>query len=204
VIDMGARSVHRSGRPVHLAPRAFKLLEMLVAARPRVVPKAELQKGLWPETSVGEANLGNIVAEIRAALGDSPQESAFVRTVHGYGYAFGADVTSEIPITDEAPFCWLVYKEGRVALREGDYLVGRHPGSVVPIDASTVSRNHARIVILGGRAVITDLGSMNGTYVGGARVQGPVTLRDGDCIFLGSLPLTLRVPDPTDEIILPQ
>jgi pSer/pThr/pTyr-binding forkhead associated (FHA) protein len=57
-------------------------------------------------------------------------------------------------------------------------------------------------VILGGRAVLTDLGSRNGTYVRGARVQGPVTLRDGDTIFLGSLPLTFRVPDPTEELVL--
>jgi pSer/pThr/pTyr-binding forkhead associated (FHA) protein len=126
-----------------------------------------------------------------------------VRTVYGFGYAFSAEVTLEGPTADLAPFCWLVYKEDRIALQEGDHLVGRHPSSVVPIDSSTVSRNHARIVILGGRAVLTDLGSRNGTYVRGVRVQGPVTLRDGDSIFLGSVPLTFRVSDPTEELNLP-
>ncbi|HXB56817.1 MAG TPA: FHA domain-containing protein [Vicinamibacteria bacterium] len=202
-IDIETRRVMRCGEPVHLSPLAFELVEILVAARPRVVPKAELMKRLWPTTSVVEANLANLVAEIRAALGESPSESPFVRTVHGFGYAFSAEVTSEGPTADAAPFCWLVYKEGRVALQEGDHLVGRHPTSVVPIDSSTVSRNHARIVILGGRAVLTDLGSRNGTYVRGVRVEGPVTLRDGDSIFLGSLPLTFRVPDPTDEMFSP-
>jgi DNA-binding winged helix-turn-helix (wHTH) protein len=204
VIDTDTRRVERCGQPVHLSPMAFELLEILVAARPRVVPKAELLKRLWPTTSVVEANLGNLVAEIRAALGDCPSEPQMVRTVHGFGYGFSAEVASEVQTADGVPFCWLVYKEGRVALQEGDHLVGRHPNSVVPIDSSTVSRSHARIVILGGRAVLTDLGSRNGTYVRGARVQGPVTLRDGDSIFLGSLPLTFRVPDPTEELIVPQ
>ncbi|HWW95186.1 MAG TPA: FHA domain-containing protein [Vicinamibacteria bacterium] len=200
-IDIDTRRVERCGQPVHLSPMAFELLEILVAARPRVVPKAELLKRLWPTTFVVEANLANLVGEIRAALGEC--EPPLVRTVYGFGYGFSAEVTSDVPIAGGAPFCWLVYKEGRVPLQEGDHLVGRHPDSVVPIDSSTVSRNHARIVVLGGRAVLTDLGSRNGTFVRGARVQGPVTLRDGDSIFLGSLPITFRVPDPTDELVLP-
>ena len=201
-IDTDTRLVQRAGQAVHLSPMAFELLEILVGARPRVVPKTELLNRLWPTTFVVEANLANLVGEIRAALGEC--EPPFIRTVYGYGYGFSAEVTSKSPTGDEVPFCWLVYKEGRIALQEGDHLVGRHPGSVVPIDSSTVSRNHARIVIRGGCAVLTDLGSKNGTYVRGVRVQGPVTLRDGDSIFLGSLPLTFRVPalwDPTDELI---
>ncbi|HXB54494.1 MAG TPA: FHA domain-containing protein [Vicinamibacteria bacterium] len=204
-IDTDARVLHRSGQPFHVSPRAFKLLEILLAARPRVVPKAELLKRLWPTTSVAEANLVNLIAEIRAALGDCPKEPRCVRTVHGYGYGFKAEVASEVPSADGEAFCWLVYNEGRVTLREGDHLVGRHPDSVVPIDSSSVSRKHARIGILGRRAILTDLGSRNGTFVSGGRVEGPVTLRDGDTIILGSLPLTFRVPalwDPTDDLDL--
>jgi hypothetical protein len=178
-------------------------LEILVAARPRVLTKSELQERLWPSTLVGKANLPKLIYEIRSALGDSPSEPHLIRTAHGHGYAFTGDVSAEVPASDGAPFCWLVYKEGRAVLREGDHLVGRHPNSVIPIDSSTVSRTHARIKVQGGRAVLTDLGSRNGTYVRGARVEGSVTLRDGDSILLGSLPLTFRVPalwDPTDEL----
>jgi DNA-binding winged helix-turn-helix (wHTH) protein len=203
-LDPARHLLQRCGQPVHLSPKAFELLEILIVARPRVVPKPELLKRLWPKTVVVETNLPNLVAEVRAGLGDSPGEARFLRTVHRYGYAFCGEVTLDAPAAAGTPFCWLVHKEGRIVLREGDYLIGRHPDSIVPIDCSTVSRNHARIVMLGGQAVLTDLGSMNGTYVRGARVQGPVTLRDGDSIFLGSLPLTFRVPDPTDEFILPQ
>jgi hypothetical protein len=168
------------------------------------VTKPELQERLWPSTRVGKANLPKLIYEIRAALGDSPGEPHLIRTAHGHGYAFTGEVTSETPTSEGGPFCWLVYKEGRVVLREGDHLVGRHPDSVVPIDSSTVSRTHARIQLLGGRAILTDLGSRNGTYVRGVKVEGSVTLRDGDSIMLGSMVLTFRVPalwDPTDDLV---
>jgi DNA-binding winged helix-turn-helix (wHTH) protein len=205
-IDTDARVVHRNGQPVHASPRAFKLLEILLTARPRVVPKVELLKQLWPTTTVAEANLTNLVSEIRAALGDCPREPRCFRTVHGYGYGFSAEVASTGRRGDARAFCWLVYNESRVVLREGAHLVGRHPDSVVPIDSPSVSRNHARIVVLGNRAVLTDLGSRNGTCVSGTRVQAPVTLQDGDTLLLGSLLLTFRVPalwDPTEELSPP-
>ena len=47
-----------------------------------------LQQRLWPDTFVTEANLSNIVAEIRDALDDSPREPIYIRTVHKFGYAF--------------------------------------------------------------------------------------------------------------------
>jgi len=46
---------------------------------------------------------------------------------------------------------------------------------------------------LGGKAVLEDLGSKNGTFCRGQRISAPVPLSDGDEIRLGKVPLTLRV-----------
>ena len=55
---------------------------------PKALSKTVLQQRLWPDTFVAEANLSNLVAEIREALGDRARTPVFVRTAHGFGYAF--------------------------------------------------------------------------------------------------------------------
>jgi len=88
VLDSETRQLLRASQPRHVSPKAFHLLEVLVSSRPRVWSKRELQDLLWPDTTVVEANLPNLVAEVRSALEDDPQQSRFVRTVHRYGYGF--------------------------------------------------------------------------------------------------------------------
>jgi pSer/pThr/pTyr-binding forkhead associated (FHA) protein len=80
-----------------------------------------------------------------------------------------------------------------VALHEGENLLGREEDAVLWIDAPTVSRRHARIVVTEGTAVLEDLGSKNGTRLKGVKLTAPVTLADGDEIWLGQVPLTFRV-----------
>ena len=88
VLDSETRQLLRAYEPCHVSPKAFHLLEVLVSSRPRVWSKRELQDLLWPDTTVVEANLPNLVAEVRAALEDDAQEPRYVRTVHRYGYGF--------------------------------------------------------------------------------------------------------------------
>ena len=93
VLDTDTRELLRDSRPIHLSPKAFQLLELLVETRPRALPKDTLYNRLWPNTFVVEANLSNLVGEVRAALGDNPRRPRFVRTVHGFGYAFSEAAT---------------------------------------------------------------------------------------------------------------
>jgi TolB-like protein/DNA-binding winged helix-turn-helix (wHTH) protein/Tfp pilus assembly protein PilF len=88
VLDLDSRELRRGVEPVRLSPKAFQLLEILVANRPKALSKSDLQDRLWPDTFVVEKNLANLVSEIRRALGDSPSGSGFIRTVPRYGYAF--------------------------------------------------------------------------------------------------------------------
>jgi len=92
LLDEARRQLLRRGDPVHLSPKAFHLLSILVAETPRAISKSDLQERLWPQTFVTEGNLTTTVGELRSALGDDAREPRFVRTVHGFGYSFAAPV----------------------------------------------------------------------------------------------------------------
>ena len=198
VLDTETRQLLRAGEGVHLTPKAFDLLQALLESRPRALSKAELRALLWPDTHVLEANLPNLVAEVRGALVDVAQNPRFIRTVHAFGYAFCGEATELAgagPLAElEHPFVYsLRWEGGLVTLGEGEHLLGRHPRSVVPLDSETVSRRHARLRISGGKAVLEDLRSRNGTFVRGERLAGPALLVDGEEFRLGSEPFTLRI-----------
>jgi class 3 adenylate cyclase len=65
-------------------------------------------------------------------------------------------------------------------------VVGRLPSSDLPLTGMEVSRRHCSFELVQGLVVVTDLGSTNGTFVNGERVQGPTTLRDGAEIRVGT------------------
>jgi len=69
---------------------------------------------------------------------------------------------------------------------EGDQLtIGRDSVNGVAINDAEVSRKHSRLTFQGGKYVIEDLGSTNGTFVNGQRLAGPVVLKAGDVVSLG-------------------
>ena len=201
-LDSRTRELRREDRPVHLSPKAFQLLELLLRRRPEAVSKAELMAEVWAGTHVTEASLASAVAELRAALGDQKSAPRFIRTVHGFGYAFCADAlevftAARSDASDSRAFR-LVWNRREIQLAEGENVLGRDRESVVWLDSSTVSRRHARIVVAAGEAVIEDLGSRNGTWVGGRKVETPTALRDHDEVKLGSVLLTFRVFEATE------
>ena len=194
--DLDTRQLTQGGGEIHLSPKAFELLGTLVMERPKVLSKAVLQQRLWPETFVAEANLSNLVAEIREALGDRARPPLFIRTAHGFGYAFCGDATTEVSAREGVsgpPSCWLEWGKRRFPLSHGEHVVGRDPDVEVTLDASMVSRRHARIVVTAEGAVLEDFGSKNGTFRGSERVTSPVQLADGDAIHIGSLLVTFHV-----------
>jgi hypothetical protein len=139
------------------------------------------------------------VAEIREALGDRSRAPVWIRTAHGFGYAFCGEATA-LPGAREAspgrPTCWLQWGSRRFPLTIGEYVIGRDPDVEVRLDASTVSRRHARLLVTAAGAMLEDFGSKNGTLRGGERVTSPVQLDDGDAIHIGSLLITFHVRAP--------
>lgn len=91
---------------------------------------------------------------------------------------------------------WLVLLTGQAAELEiplGRVTAGRSPDAAVHLDHPGVSRHHASLETHHGRTVIADLGSTNGTWVGGTRVTDGVVLEDGDVVELGGARLQFRV-----------
>jgi DNA-binding winged helix-turn-helix (wHTH) protein len=197
-LDGDTRQLTRGGCAIHLSPKAFELLAALAAERPNVLSKAVLQQRLWPDTFVAEANLSNLIAEIRAALGDSARTPAYLRTVHKFGYAFCAQASDAAPLSfskaDTRVVAWLEWGAKRFPLAPGAHVIGRDPDVEIRLDASTVSRRHARLVVNGESVVLEDAGSKNGTFRGGERVTtGHVVLTDGDVVRIGSVQIIFRL-----------
>jgi DNA-binding winged helix-turn-helix (wHTH) protein len=195
-LDSARRQLRRNGAQVHVAPKAFDLLSLLIEASPRVVAKTELHEHLWPRGVVSDATLVALVKEVRRALEDRDRQRPVIRTVHRVGYAF------EQPIERVAArqsgivaVHWLIGGERRVALVNGENIVGRAAQANIWIDHSTVSRSHARIVVADGEACVEDLDSKNGTSVGNQRLTAPMPLRDGDRVTFGQVLFTYRRAD---------
>lgn len=204
--DSARRLVLRHGRPISLSPRAFQLLALLLERRPEAVSKTELLEHLWPETFVSDASLHNLVAEIRAAVGDAPRAARYIRTMPRYGYAFHGDARAVDAVARHAPIAGragprLISTRGEWLLRDGPNLVGRDPECTVSLDSPTVSRRHARIIVAGNDARVEDLKSKNGTYVNGRRVKQTVPVVDGGQIRVGSVTMTYRNADDLDSTL---
>lgn len=197
VLDEKSRQLLRCGQDLHLSPKAFDLLSLLIRVRPRALSKGELHEHLWPGTFVTDASLATLVSEIRSVLGDTARGSRFVRTVHRFGYAFQGRVTERAePSLPTGPFeaiCWLVSPSQQFMLAPGVNLVGRDPRAAIVLDSPGISRHHARLTVDGSHVVVEDLGSKNGTRVQGRLLIEPSDVTEGDEIRFGSVTLTLRV-----------
>ena len=147
VLDPDSRQLFRGGAEVHLQPKTFELLDLLVRSRPKALSKQHIRGQLWPETVVGDASLTVAVAELRSALGDDAKEPRYVRTVYGFGYAFAGEAEAEkargVPSTGVAPR--VLWEKRIIPLVEGENVLGRDEDVTVRIDAPGVSRRHACI-----------------------------------------------------------
>jgi DNA-binding winged helix-turn-helix (wHTH) protein len=145
-LDRGRRQLARDGTEVHLTPKAFDLLAILVAEAPHVVHKSALHERLWPGVFVSDATLVALVKELRRALDDHDPRARVIRTAHRVGYACCASVTRGV---ERAPAVWhWVAVGGRhVPLGPGEHFIGRDPACGVWLDFGSVSRRHARLVV---------------------------------------------------------
>ena len=187
-----ARQLERQGKVVPLEPKVYELLEVLIKRRPGVITNNELDDLLWPKVYVARTSLTRLVSELRTALGDRPRGSHIIRTVYKAGYAFCAEATCVRSATSSAATIELDWKRQSLLLTEGEHLAGRDTECSLMIDASTVSRRHARITVVSGTATVEDLDSTNGTHVNGTRISGPTRLSPGDELSLGSEVLQIR------------
>jgi DNA-binding winged helix-turn-helix (wHTH) protein len=193
-VDTATRELRCGVEAIHVSPKAFDLLALLVRNRPNAISKADLHRELWPDTFVSDGSLAVLVTEIRRALGDAAHRPQVVRTVNRFGYAFVGERghnAQHTPITHAAA-CWLTWGAERARLKPGDNVLGRDPDADVCIDAIGISRRHAVIAVDDSGATIADLSSKNGTFANGARVTAPIPLSDDAEICVGPIFIRFR------------
>lgn len=99
-LDLARRELRRQGKAVPIQSKVLNLLAYLIEHRDRAVSKEEIQEAVWTGLYVTEASLTRAVMKARRALADDSEHQAVIRTVHGHGYRFVADLDCD----EEATF----------------------------------------------------------------------------------------------------
>ena len=186
--DTDRRELARNGEPVHLTTKAVQLLAILLEQRPKVLSKKRIYTYLWGDTFVEESNLAVLIHEVRAALDENARKPKYIKTAHGFGYGFIADVRIGTPPS----MIRLRSGSREFNIRDGENVVGRDATAQVRLLGDGISRRHACITLANERLTIEDLGSKNGTYVDGERIEAPRELQNGDEIRISNELLTVQ------------
>jgi TolB-like protein len=96
-LDLDRYELSRDGDVVKTEPRVLEVLHYLIERRERVVPKEELLDAIWRDVHVSESALTTTIRDARRALGDSPGEPRWIKTVYGRGFRFVGDVLLDQP-----------------------------------------------------------------------------------------------------------
>lgn len=196
--DLSTGELRRGTERVELQELPFQVLAALLERPGQLVTREELRARAW---SAGvfvdfDHGLNKAVTKIRRALGETAQRPRYVETLPRRGYRFVAPVEE----ARSAPASCRILWDGRtIPLAVGVNVIGREMTAAVWVDSSTVSRRHARIVVTAEGALLEDLGSKNGTFLRGRRIQAPETLHDGDEIVAGAARMIFRASSTTES-----
>lgn len=106
-LDPGRFELTRDGRQVRLEPQVMTLLVHLVRNNRRLVSKDDIITAVWNGGIVSDASIASRVRSAREAVGDDGDRQDIIRTVHGRGYRFVAEVREEqeavLSATADAP-----------------------------------------------------------------------------------------------------
>ena len=91
-VDLDALRLIGPDGPIHLEPQVFDVLSYLLRHNGRVVPKTELFDEVWKSRFVSESALSSRIKTLRSALGDNGRDQHTIRTAHGRGFQFVADL----------------------------------------------------------------------------------------------------------------
>jgi DNA-binding winged helix-turn-helix (wHTH) protein len=203
--DPVGRSLLREGVEIPLTHKSRELLLLFLHDPGRMLTHQEITERVWPDVAITDDAVRFQVAELRKAFGS--EGNTFIRTVRREGYRWEEPVRAEAsrPLTTPAgeatggrrkPRFRLVLDSREVQLLEGENVIGRDPDAVLWIDHTSVSRRHARIVVAGDRTTLEDLGSKNGTFLRGEKIERSEPLEDGDEIRVGPETMVFRELSP--------
>jgi DNA-binding winged helix-turn-helix (wHTH) protein len=190
----------REGAEIPLTHKGRELLLLFLHNPGRLLTREDITERVWPDVAVTDDAVRFQVGELRKAFGTEGE--TFIRTIRREGYRWEAQVRGEArgpvrPATDgdiaARPGRRLLVLESReLPLVEGENVIGRDPESALWIDDSSVSRQHARIVVVGSEVTLEDLRSKNGTFLNGKKIGQGTSLSDGDEIRIGPQKMLFR------------
>ena len=157
VLDCAQRRILRANQDIYLPPKTFALLVYLIQNQGRVVSKRELLDALWPDVNVVENTLAQRIREIREALGDAGNGTAFVRTIPRVGYQFTAQL-EQAPRNGEQTF-EPVLEPRRKTIRRWSVALVRVVALAVLVAATTLLRGGGPPILLDHRLVSDAQGS---------------------------------------------
>lgn len=192
VLDVPQRRLLKDGQDVPLTPKAFDVLALLAAERPRALAKDEILARVWQGVFVSDSTLATTIRDLRRALDDDADAPRYIRTAYAFGYAFIGEAAGPATGVDGASPWRLVLHDRQLVLRYGVNVVGRDEADVLTIDAPTISRRHARLLAAAHGVTCEDLGSKNGTWIGTSRVTTLRAAGDGDELRFGAVVAVLR------------
>lgn len=96
-LDLAKAELRAGGEPRPLEPQVFALLAFLVEHRERLVSRDEIHEKVWDGRIVTDAAVASRIKSARKALGDDGKAQRYIRTIHGQGFRFVADVRTLAP-----------------------------------------------------------------------------------------------------------
>ena len=94
-LDTDRGELRDDGQPQPIEPQVFALLALLIEHRERLLSKDEIFEKVWDGRFVSDSALTSRVKAARKALGDDGRAQKFIRTIHGKGLRFVAEVQVE-------------------------------------------------------------------------------------------------------------
>jgi len=88
-VDFQRGELRKNGQPVELTPLEFKLMEVFIRARGRVLSRDRLLDGAWaPDTFASDRVVDNHIANLRKKIEPDPANPRYLRNLRGLGYRF--------------------------------------------------------------------------------------------------------------------
>ena len=94
-LDIAKAEIREDGRTCPVEPQVFALLAYLIEHRDRLVTRDEIFSNLWSGRVVTDSALSSRIKSARKLLGDDGRSQRYIRTVHGQGLRFAAEVSLE-------------------------------------------------------------------------------------------------------------
>ena len=178
--------LRRDGREIRVEPQVFDLLSFLVQRRGEVVRKEELLDKVWGDRFVSESALTTQIKSVRQVVGDAGSLQSVIRTVHGKGYEFVADVVLVEEPDADAGHVPVVHETRSSLPAAVQHLIGR--GALLEVLAEEMATHRLLTLVGTGGVGKTSVGyelarRVAGNYVDGVHLVELVTVVDEGATF---------------------